>query len=140
MQPNPAGEESRLSDRPGPRTALVVDDEALIRWSVSETLADLGFVVAQAADGAGALRAIAAGAAFDVVVLDLRLPDVNDLSLLGRVRELLPLSTVVLMTAFGTAEIVAAALELGVIGVLNKPFELTELAQLLGLTGTPRPS
>lgn len=141
VQPNPAGEESHLSDRPGPRTALVVDDEALIRWSVSETLADLGFVVAQAADGASALNAIAdAGAAFDVVVLDLRLPDVNDLSLLGRVRELLPVSTVVLMTAFGTAEIVAGALRLGVIGVLNKPFELAELAQLLGLAGTPRPS
>lgn len=141
VQPISAGEESRLSDRPRPRTALVVDDEALIRWSVSETLSDLGFVVAQAADGASALSAIGdAGTAFDVVVLDLRLPDVNDLSLLGRVRELLPLSTVVLMTAFGTAEIVAAALELGVIGVLNKPFELTELAQLLGLTGTPRPS
>jgi len=119
----------------------VVDDEALIRWSVSETLSDLGFVVAQAADGASALGAISgAGTAFDVVVLDLRLPDVNDLSLLGRVRELLPASTVVLMTAFGTAEIVAGALRLGVIGVLNKPFELAELAQLLGLTGTPRPS
>lgn len=141
MRPITAGEESRPSDRPGPRTALVVDDEALIRWSVSETLSDLGFVVVQAADGASALNAIGdAGAGFDVVVLDLRLPDVNDLSLLGRVRELLPAATVVLMTAFGTAEVVAAALELGVIGVLNKPFELTELAQLLGLTGTPRPS
>lgn len=119
----------------------MVDDEALIRWSVSETLADLGFVVAQAADGASALSAIAdAGASFDVVVLDLRLPDVNDLSLLDRVRVLLPSATVVLMTAFGTAEIVAGALQLGVIGVLSKPFELTELAQLLGLAGAPRPS
>lgn len=119
----------------------MVDDEALIRWSVSETLADLGFVVSQAADGASALNVIGdAGTAFDVVVLDLRLPDVDDLTLLGRVRELLPAATVVLMTAFGTAEIVAAALELGVIGVLTKPFELAELAQLLGLAGTPRPS
>lgn len=115
-----------------PRTALVVDDEALIRWSVSETLGVLGFDVAQAADGASAINAIVgAPTAFDVVVLDLRLPDVSDLSLLGRVRELLPAAIVVLMTAFGTAELVAGAHELGITGVLNKPFELAELTRLL---------
>lgn len=119
------------------RHALVVDDEALIRWSVSETLGELGFAVAQAADGASAINAIvSARAAFDVVVLDLRLPDVSDLSLLGRVRELLPAAMVVLMTAFGTADLVAGAYELGVAGVLNKPFELAELSRLLA-GGTP---
>lgn len=128
----PLGEASALADRPAPRTALVVDDEALIRWSVSETLVELGFDVAQAADGASAINVITGSkAAFDVVVLDLRLPDVNDLSLLGRVRELLPAAMVVLMTAFGTAEIVADAQALGVAGILNKPFELAELSRLL---------
>jgi DNA-binding NtrC family response regulator len=114
------------------RTALVVDDEALIRWSVSETLGGLGFAVAQAADGAAAVSAITgARAAFDVVVLDLRLPDVDDLSLLRRVRELLPAAAVILMTAFGSPEVVAGARSLGVIGILNKPFELDELSRIL---------
>ena len=123
------------------RTALVVDDEALIRWSVSETLSGLGFAVVQAADGAAAISAVtAARAAIDVVVLDLRLPDVNDLSLLRRVRELLPAATVVLMTAFGTAEVVASARHLGVVGILNKPFELDELSRLLApAAGAPTP-
>ena len=121
------------------RTALVVDDEPLIRWSVSETLADLGLEVEQAVDGASAIRAITgAETAFDVVVLDLRLPDVSDLSLLRHIRAVLPASRVVLMTAFGTAEIVAAAHGLGVIAVLNKPFALEDLGRLLvPAGGTP---
>jgi DNA-binding NtrC family response regulator len=114
------------------RHALVVDDEALIRWSVSETLAAMGMAVEQAGDGASALQAIAnAAAPFDVVVLDLRLPDVDDLSLLGKVRQLLPSASVVLMTAFGTPEIVTGAQALGVRGILSKPFELDALTRMV---------
>lgn len=112
--------------------ALVVDDEPLIRWSVAETLAALNMAVDQAADGGGALDLIARSPVpFDIVVLDLRLPDVSDLSLLTRVRQLLPSAFVVLMTAFGTPEIVAEALRLGAHGVLDKPFALEELSLLL---------
>lgn len=118
--------------------ALVVDDEALIRWSVSETLSGMGMTVQEAGDAAGALAVIAAATApFDVVILDLRLPDMDDLSLLERVRQLLPEAVVVLMTAFGTAEIVAEAAALGVHAVLNKPFELDELSRLLSRDGPP---
>ena len=67
----------------------------------------------------------------DAVVLDYRLPDSNDLTLLATIRGLSPDSAVVLMTAFGTPEITKGAFELGVYDVLHKPFELTELAPLL---------
>ena len=118
------------------RHALVVDDEALIRWSVTATLTELGLDVAQASDGASALRAVEnAAVAFDVVVVDLRLPDVDDLTLLEALRHRLPAATIVLMTAFGTAEVVAGAERLGVRAVLNKPFELTVLADLVSGTG-----
>ena len=118
------------------KRALVVDDEALIRWSVSETLAAMGMEVQQAGDAVGALEAIANSAVpFDVVVLDLRLPDVDDLSLLGKVRGLLPSAAVILMTAFGTPEIVAGAQALGVRGVLSKPFELAALSRLVTESG-----
>ena len=119
-----------------PRHVLVVDDELLIRWSVSETLSELGFDVEQASDAGAALRAVSTAALpFDVVVLDLRLPDMNDLSLLGTLRQLLPNATLVLMTAFGTPEIVRDALALGAT-VLNKPFELDELKRLVAEPGT----
>lgn len=112
--------------------ALVVDDEALIRWSVAETLTMLGMTVEQAGDAASALDRIKnANAPFDVVVLDLRLPDVNDLTLLRQVRQLLPGAFVLLMTAFGTPEIMAEAVNVGAHGVLNKPFALEELTRLL---------
>ena len=124
------------AERVAPRRALVVDDEALIRWSVAETLTALGMEVEQAATAAATLDVIAAASSpFDVVVLDLRLPDMNDLSLLGRVRERWPTAVVVLMTAFGTPEIIAAAVSMGVHGVLTKPFELEALTRLLAHPG-----
>ena len=73
---------------------------------------------------------------FDVVVLDLRLPDVNDLSLLTKVRELSPGSRVIMMTAFGTPEIKAQALDLGASRVIPKPFEMDELASLVAGAAT----
>ena len=74
----------------------------------------------------------------DAVVLDYRLPDSNDLTLLATIRGLSPDSAVVLMTAFGTPEITKGAFELGVYDVLHKPFELTELAPLLPMSMRPR--
>ncbi|HEX8028531.1 MAG TPA: response regulator [Vicinamibacterales bacterium] len=110
-----------------PRHVLVVDDEPLIRWSVAESLSDLGYDVEQAADATSALRKVTTTALeFDVVVLDLRLPDMADLSLLATLRQLLPASSLVLMTAFGTPEVMDQARELGA-AVLLKPFELDDL-------------
>ena len=104
----------------------------LIRWSVTETLAELGLDVEQADCAASALHAITSTALpFDVVVLDLRLPDMHDLSLLATIRQLLPTTPVVLMTAFGTPEIMAEARGLGVSAVLNKPFELGDLGRVV---------
>jgi len=131
--PHGPGPSLRRSER-----ALVVDDEALIRWSVAETLAALEMDVEEAADAAGALDAIARVAVpFDVVVLDLRLPDAGDLSLLKRVCQLLPNACVVLMTAFGTPEIMAEALTAGARSVLHKPFALEELSRLLSQRNLP---
>ncbi len=111
---------------------LVVDDEALIRWSVAETLTTKGIRVSQASDGASAIKALALQPnPFDVAVLDLRLPDVSDLWLLSKVRELSPGTRVIMMTAFGTPEIKARAIDLGASTVIPKPFELEELAGLV---------
>jgi len=127
-----AREISRTAVKNTPLHVLVVDDEPLIRWSVTETLSELGLDVEQADCAASALQVITTAALpIDVIVLDLRLPDMNDLSLLATIRQLLPETPVVLMTAFGTPEIIASARSLGVRGVLNKPFELSELSRLV---------
>lgn len=122
-----------------PRHVLVVDDEPLIRWSVVETLADLGYDVDQAEDAAAALRIVTTTATpIEVVVLDLRLPDMDDLSLLGTLRQLLPTACLVLMTAFGTQEILDDARALGA-NVLHKPFEMDDLRRAVQASDADTP-
>jgi CheY-like chemotaxis protein len=114
-----------------PRHVLVVDDEPLIRWSVSESLSDMGCAVRQASDASSALQLVTTSEQpFDAVVVDLRLPDMNDLSLLGTLRQLIPAASIILMTAFGSPEILESARALGA-DVLSKPFEFAELHRLV---------
>ena len=111
---------------------LVVEDEPLIRWSVAETLAQAGHTVLEAGDGASALRAVReASGSIDVVLLDLRLPDSYDLTLLSDIRRLMPLSTVILVTAFATPDVVADALARGADRVANKPLDIHDLVPLV---------
>src|SRR5262245_13234384 len=89
-----------------PLDVLVVDDELLIRWSLTETLTAAGHVVAEAVDKRSALQTLKdAPRSPDVVLLDYRLPDSNDLELLGEIRRIAPDAQVIMMTAFGTPEI-----------------------------------
>jgi DNA-binding NtrC family response regulator len=121
-----------------PVQVLVVDDEPLIRWSVSQSLGDLGYDVTDAPDAATALKMVTtATLPFRIVVMDLRLPDMHDLSLLGTLRQLLPRAQLILMTAFGTPEVIADARSLGAT-VLLKPFELDELNRLVRITSSHR--
>jgi two-component system, NtrC family, response regulator AtoC len=111
---------------------LVVEDEPLIRWSVTETLAQAGHTVFEAGDGASARRAVReASGSIDVVLLDFRLPDSHDLTLLSDVRRLMPRSAVLLITAFATPDLVADALARGADRVLSKPLDIHDLLPLV---------
>ena len=115
-----------------PLDVLVVDDEMLIRWSLSETLSQAGHSVTEAVDRASAIEALRIGSKPpDVVLLDYRLPDSNDLGLLATVRELAPNAQVIMMTAFGTPEMTKSALDLGAYRVVSKPFEVDDVAALV---------
>jgi len=111
---------------------MVVDDEPLVRWSVAETLGARGYEIIEADDAASATRAfIADRRAADLVLLDYRLPDSNDLTLLAMLRGLAPHAPIILMTAYWTRELTERALRLGAFTVLAKPFEMNELAPLV---------
>jgi DNA-binding NtrC family response regulator len=110
---------------------LVVDDEPLIRWSIAETLGAAGHQVTEAQDAASALKALADASGPDVVLLDFRLPDSNDLDLLARIRQIAPAASVIMMTAFGTPDVTAGALKLGASRVLNKPFNMRDLEEIV---------
>jgi DNA-binding NtrC family response regulator len=111
---------------------LVVDDEPLIRWSLSERLTDDGYPVLQASSGAEALAVLATVAGEPaIVLLDLRLPDVNDLTLFRRIRALRPDVPVILITAHGSAEDAAAAMAEGAYRVVTKPFDVARIAAIV---------
>jgi DNA-binding NtrC family response regulator len=116
-------------------TVLVVDDEALIRWSLSEGLSDGGYAVRMAGSGAEARAALTEAADEPLVILlDLRLPDVSDLSLLQEIRAKRPDVPVIMMTAHGTSEDAARATALGARRFVGKPFDVGEMVQLVGTT------
>lgn len=111
---------------------LIVEDELLIRWSASETLADAGHLVTQAADAREAIGELTARSdAFDIVLLDLQLPDCEDYSLLRAIRRLAPRAVIVVMTAYGTVELAAEGLSLGASAMLDKPFDMGTLERTL---------
>jgi DNA-binding NtrC family response regulator len=111
---------------------LIVEDETLIRWAVVEALTAAGHHVFEAPDAATALRIVAeAPEPMDAVVLDLRLPDSSDLSLLAAIRRHTPSSAVVMMTAHGTPEDAAGAKALGAFEVVEKPFDVQQMERLV---------
>lgn len=115
-----------------PRTALVVDDEPLIRWSLSEGLAEAGWIVHQAATGGETRVALETleGQSF-VVLLDLRLPDVADLSLVEHVRRRRPDVPVIVMSAHGSQEDVRRIRAAGVYRFIDKPFDVHAVVDLV---------
>jgi DNA-binding NtrC family response regulator len=112
-------------------TVLIVDDEPLSRWSVSETLTDAGYRVAEAGDAASALRAVSATPT-DVVLLDMLLPDADDLETLTAMHKIAPATPIILMTSYGSRELFAEATARGAFASVNKPFEMSELPDLVG--------
>jgi DNA-binding NtrC family response regulator len=110
---------------------LIVDDEPLIRWSIGETLAHAGYDVSEAGNAKETLQRLCAGPVPDVILLDYRLPDSADLKLLETVRQLVPHSPVVMMTAYGTPAMQAGALALGAHRVVSKPVEMRDVLPLV---------
>lgn len=130
--PAAASDFSHLLKKSAAGRVLVVDDEPLVRWSIAETLRAGGCDVVEAGDADSALQAlIEHRKPPDAILLDVRLPDCGDLHLLETMKLLLPDTPIVVMTAFGTPELVAEARELGAYAVLEKPFDLAALPPLL---------
>lgn len=113
-------------------TVLVVDDEPLIRWAVREGLESAGYAVIEAGSAGEAIASLAdGGAGVSVALLDLKLPDSDDLSLLRRVRQQAPGCRVIMMTAHGTPEILAEAVREGAVGTIAKPFDLLRVVGMV---------
>lgn len=110
-------------------TVLVVDDEALVRWSLNERLTADGLRVLEAGTGREALERSAEGV--DLVLLDYRLPDSDGLAVLGHLKEHDRDLPVILLTAHSSVELAVEAMKAGAYHYANKPFNLDEVSMLV---------
>jgi DNA-binding NtrC family response regulator len=109
---------------------LVVDDRPEMAEMIADDLDDRGYETVAVSSGREALRVLTSER-IDVLVTDLRMPEVDGLRLLRASRELDPSRPVILMTAFEALDNAIEASELGVCHYLTKPFRLDLLARLL---------
>lgn len=108
-------------------TILICDDEELIRWSLSEHLRSEGYRVVEAADGIELLEKVAAEAP-DLVITDIKMPRLNGIAALRRLREQDVDLPVIVLTAHGAVDSAFEATQLGALAYLSKPFDLREVA------------
>jgi DNA-binding NtrC family response regulator len=106
-------------------TILVVDDEPLIRWSLTNRLRQDGYRTLEAATGREAVLRHREGA--DLVLLDYALPDGDGLSVLKQIKETDPDTVVIMLTAHTGVETVVQAMKQGAFHYANKPFDLDEV-------------
>ncbi|MEZ4648545.1 MAG: sigma 54-interacting transcriptional regulator [Candidatus Eisenbacteria bacterium] len=125
----PAGSNSKARATAGASLILfVVDDEAAQREILVDILTDEGYEVHAFSSGAEALRALDAVVP-GLVLTDLRMPEMDGLELLARVKERHADLPVLLMTAYGSVSSAVAAMKHGAFDYLQKPFEKDELVQ-----------
>ena len=112
------------------KTILVVDDEKLIRWTLHQKFAEWNYDVVEAETGqAGLVRAEEEPP--DLVLLDVKLPDVKGTDLLEEFKKRWPSLPVIMITAFGEIEDVVDAMRRGAYNFLTKPVDLAKLQGLL---------
>jgi DNA-binding NtrC family response regulator len=105
---------------------LIIDDEAEIRESLQTLLEFEGYEVEAAANGAQGLSKLS-DRPFDLVLLDLALPDRNGLELLPELRAIDPQISVIMITAYGTVEDAVRAMQSGAANFLQKPWDNEKL-------------
>ena len=114
----------------GTKKILVVDDEQNSREGLTKILIKEGFEVVAAENGEVALKE-AEKQDFDLVITDLRMPEVTGIDLLEKIREKKPEIGVIIVTAYGEINSYLEAMNLGAFEYLNKPIKLDELRRVI---------
>jgi DNA-binding NtrC family response regulator len=113
------------------RRLLIVDDDPTVRTSLAEALADNGKTEVRVADGPRRALAMLENAAPDVVLSDVRMPDMSGIEFLKMLRERAPSVDVILMTAYDDMPTVVAAMREGAVEFLVKPLDLQHVRSAL---------
>ena len=105
---------------------LIVDDDEVMCQTLSDVLGKMSYSVTTVQTGKDALPPLQEKA-FDLILLDIVLPDMNGLELLEKIREIEEDSFVIMMTAYADVQTAVTAMKAGAYDYINKPFEIEEL-------------
>ncbi|HMA77103.1 MAG TPA: sigma-54 dependent transcriptional regulator [Candidatus Krumholzibacteriaceae bacterium] len=105
---------------------LLVDDENTIRMFLEKTLKDDGYETFSAANGTDALQIVEKELP-DLVILDLKLPDINGMEVLEKIKKDYPEITIIMLTAFGDIKTAVSAMRRGAFDFITKPVNLEQL-------------
>jgi DNA-binding NtrC family response regulator len=109
---------------------LVVDDDEVMRQTLSDVLKKKGYAVSTMDTGGGALSSVKEQL-FDLILLDIRLPDMDGLDVLKGIKEIESDLMVIVMTAYSDVHTAVMAMKAGAYDYIDKPFELEELRILI---------
>ncbi|MFQ5903380.1 MAG: sigma-54-dependent transcriptional regulator [Candidatus Binatia bacterium] len=117
---NPQNDESQMI------SILLVDDDATFSKVFSRELARMNFEVEYVSDGRKGLEALGQRP-YDIVLLDIFMPEPDGLTVLESIQELHPGTTVIMLTGYGTIDSAIKSMKMGAFDYLTKPFRLAEV-------------
>ena len=109
------------------KSILVADDDASIRSLLKQLLTDEGYSITEAATGTEVVAQVGESSP-DLVIMDVRMPELDGIEALPKVRQASPKTAVLIMTAFGSSNAAIKAMELGAFDYITKPFELDKIS------------
>jgi len=113
------------------KTILIVDDNPTLRNCYEDLLGDAGYMVVCFLDGKSALLAIQEGLSADLIITDYRMPGMNGVELIERLKKYAPRVPVIMCSADLRHEVYLKLVNLGVAEFMEKPFRLNELKRVV---------
>jgi DNA-binding NtrC family response regulator len=118
------------------KKVLIVDDEAVVRNALAKALNKKGIAISLAASGEEALK-LMASQLFDVAFLDIRMPDMDGITLLKEIRSRYPSTVAIMITGYPTIDSAVHCTKLGAVDYLVKPFRIDDLEAALDKVSSP---
>jgi DNA-binding NtrC family response regulator len=110
---------------------LVIDDESIVRKSCNRALSPEGYEVTVSQSGVEALR-ILEEESFDLVLTDLKMPDIDGIEVLKKIKERWPQTEVIIITGYQTVDTAVKSIKLGAFDYIEKPFTPDALVAAVG--------
>ncbi len=120
-----------MSSKPESARILVVDDERVIREILTDFLEMEGYAVVSASDGQEALNRLQAGEQIDLVVTDLKMPNLGGIELIDAISKMKTQPVILVMTGFGTVETAVGAMKRGAYDYILKPFKVEDVVHIV---------